>query len=99
MTSLLGFWTEFVFPSRWSLLLVAAGLLGQWLVGEKRILGWAVGIGTQGLWIAYAVTTHQYGFLLSAAAFTLIYGRNWRRWRREAQAGRRATELERGCAA
>ncbi len=75
-------WTAYVMPSRWSLALVAAGLFGQWLVGEHRRVGWVVGVGTQALWIAYALVTHQYGFLLSAALFAAMYFRNWRRWGR-----------------
>jgi hypothetical protein len=33
----------------WSWLLTAVGVLGLWLAGSGRKLGWAVGLGAQGL--------------------------------------------------
>lgn len=66
----------------WSLLLSAAGLVSLYLAGLKNLWAWVVGIGTQLLWATYAITTAQYGFLLSAVAFTAMYVRNWWLWRR-----------------
>lgn len=70
-------------PVWWSLLLTAVGLAGLWLAGQDNRWGWAVGLGAQLLWIAYAVTTSQWGFLLSAGAYGFVYARNLRRARRE----------------
>lgn len=69
----------------WSYLLAAVGILGIWLAGRKSAWGWAVGLGAQLLWIAYALVTAQYGFILSALAYGAIYGRNWWKWARPAK--------------
>lgn len=65
----------------WSLLLAAVGVLGLWGAGrpDTRLAGWLVGLGAQALWVVYAVTTDQYGFLLSAGAYGAVYWRNVRR--------------------
>lgn len=64
----------------WSYLLTAVGVFGLWLAGRKNPLGWAVGFLAQGLWAAYAVATHQYGFLVSAFAYGFVYSRNFYSW-------------------
>jgi hypothetical protein len=64
----------------WSLILAAIGIFGIYLAGRKSKWGWAVGLGAQVLWIIYAVVTHQYGFIISAVAYGLIYGKNLRDW-------------------
>jgi hypothetical protein len=75
-------WRDVILPSRWSLALAACALVGYWLVGQKRPVGWLVNIGTQVIWVGYALATHQYGFLLTAACFTVLFSRNWWTWRR-----------------
>lgn len=67
----------------WSVALAAVGILGIYLAGRKNLWGWAIGCGAQALWIVYALVTSQYGFVLSAGAYALVYGRNWLRWQRE----------------
>jgi len=64
----------------WSYGLAAVGILGIYLAGKKNKWGWAIGLGSQGLWIIYAIVTGQYGFILSALAYGAIYARNWRLW-------------------
>lgn len=64
----------------WSYTLAALGIFGIWLAGRKSLWGWAVGCGAQGLWIAYALVTHQFGFIVSAVAYAAIYARNWWKW-------------------
>jgi hypothetical protein len=65
----------------WSYLLTAVGICGLWLAGKSKAVGWAVGLGAQGLWGAYAVTTHQWGFLASAFAYGFVYSKNYVAWR------------------
>lgn len=65
----------------WSWLLAAIGVFGLWLAGRRNRLGWVVGLGAQGLWIAYALTTKQYGFPVSAEAYGWVYAANFRRWK------------------
>ena len=66
----------------WSWVLTAVGVFGLWLAGRKSPWGWAVGLGAQGLWIAYALASRQYGFLFSAGAYGFIYAKNFLAWRR-----------------
>jgi hypothetical protein len=73
--------------SAWSWVLTAVGVLGLYLAGRKRWEGWLVGLSAQALWLAYAVSTRQYGFIVSAFAYGWVYGKNLRAWRREAADG------------
>lgn len=69
----------------WSVALAAIGILGIWLAGRKNLWGWALGVAAQLLWIAYAIVTQQWGFILSALAYGWVYGLNWWKWARERQ--------------
>lgn len=73
----------------WSLLLAAGGILGLWLAGRKNYWGWGVGILMQLLWIAYALVTAQYGFLISAFGYGYVYTVNLLKWRSEAKEAHR----------
>lgn len=66
----------------WSWILTAVGVFGLWLAGRKSPWGWAAGLGAQGLWLAYALTTAQYGFVVSVFAYGWVYLKNFRAWRR-----------------
>lgn len=65
----------------WSWVLTAVGVTGLFLAGSRRTVGWAIGFGAQVLWFAYAITTHQYGFIVSAFAYGWVYARNLRKWK------------------
>lgn len=67
----------------WSLVLAAVGILGLYVAGRKLWWGWLIGLGAQALWLAYAIVTEQWGFLLSAVAYGWVYGRNALAWRRD----------------
>lgn len=67
----------------WSYLLTAVGGFGLYLAGRKNPMGWAVGLGAQALWIAYASATHQPGFYISAIVYGSVYARNFLAWRGE----------------
>lgn len=64
----------------WSFVLAAVGILGLLLAGSRRKIGWALGFSAQLLWILYAVATEQYGFIISAIAYGIVYARNWAKW-------------------
>lgn len=66
----------------WSWVLTVVGVTGLLLAGSKRKVGWAIGLGAQVLWLAYALATEQYGFIVSAFAYGAVYTRNWLAWRR-----------------
>ncbi|MFJ4551092.1 hypothetical protein ACIP4X_18005 [Streptomyces sp. NPDC088817] len=57
------------------------GITGLYFAGRRRALGWAIGLGAQALWLVYAVTTHQWGFLVSAFAYGGVYAKNFLSWR------------------
>lgn len=67
----------------WSFVLSGVGIVGIILAGSKRKVGWLVGFLVQPLWIVFAITTGQYGFILNAVIYAAVYARNWLRWRRE----------------
>lgn len=69
----------------WSWLLTAVGVTGLYFAGRKRAVGWAIGIGAQVLWLAYALTTKQYGFVVSCGAYGWVYVRNFRAWSADAR--------------
>ena len=69
-------------PQVWSWVLVGLGVLGMWLAGRRLAVGWAVAIVNESLWIVYAVQTEQWGFIVGAAIYIVVFARNWLRWSR-----------------
>ncbi|SCF78891.1 hypothetical protein GA0115259_1025516 [Streptomyces sp. MnatMP-M17] len=65
----------------WSYLLTAVGVFGLYLAGRKSPAGWAVGVAAQLLWFAYAVSTEQWGFIVSCLAYGWVYSKNFLAWR------------------
>lgn len=65
----------------WSWFAAAVSVLGLWLSGQNPRVGWIYGLGSQGVWITYGITTHQPGMLALSGAFLMLYGRNLLRWR------------------
>lgn len=59
----------------WSILLALVGICGLWLAGSGKWHGWAVGLVAQLAWIVYALLTGQYGFILSAVGYGVVYSR------------------------
>lgn len=66
----------------WSWALTAVGVSGLYLVARKDWRGFAVGVAAQALWIAYAVLTEQWGFIVSALVYGSVYGLGWYNWRK-----------------
>lgn len=67
----------------WSWGLAASGLVGIWLVGQRRPAGWAVLTVLQIFWIIYATVTQQWGFVVSSCIYGVMNGRNWYKWNRQ----------------
>ena len=67
----------------WSWVLAVIGISGIFLVGRKTIWGWLVLCANECLWIAYALATDQYGFILMSIAYTVIYIRSFMHWRND----------------
>ncbi len=64
----------------WSWLLMSIGVTGLYLAGRKSRWGWAIGFFSQLLWLAYSISTRQWGFLVSCFAYGAVHGVNYRRW-------------------
>ena len=67
----------------WSWILAAIGVSGIYFVGRKTIWGWLVLLFNEAIWIAYALVTEQYGFIVSAVAYAVVYIRSYLRWRED----------------
>jgi hypothetical protein len=68
----------------WSWILAAIGVSGIFFVGQKSIWGWLVLLANECLWIIYAITTQQYGFIFAALAYATVYIRSYLHWKRDA---------------
>lgn len=69
----------------WSYVLAAIGVTGIFFVGRKTIWGWLVLLLNECLWIVYAVTTKQYGFIFAAIAYGVVYIKSFIHWKNEDQ--------------
>jgi|LauGreDrversion4_2_1035121.scaffolds.fasta_scaffold04379_19 hypothetical protein len=67
----------------WSYVLAAIGVTGIFFVGRKTIWGWLVLLLNECLWIVYAVTTKQYGFIFAAIAYAVVYIKSFLHWKNE----------------
>jgi hypothetical protein len=67
----------------WSYLLAAVGVTGIFLVGRKTIWGWLILCVNECIWIAYALATKQYGFIIMAVAYAAVYVKSYIGWRRD----------------
>ncbi len=67
----------------WSWILAIIGVTGIYFVGKKTIWGWVVLSVNEVLWIIYAVTTKQYGFIVAAVAYGIVYIKSFIQWQRE----------------
>ena len=68
--------------SYWSWILAVVGVSGMFLVGQKVLKGWIVLFCNECLWIAYALSTKQYGFVVMATAYIIVYIRSYSEWRK-----------------
>lgn len=65
----------------WSWGLAAVSVLGLWTTGSKRRYGWLISLGSEGLWLTYALVTRQYGFVAMSVVFAAVHVRNWLKWK------------------
>jgi hypothetical protein len=66
----------------WSIALAAVGITGLTIAANRPRIGWWFNIAAQVVWIAYGLSTHQGGFLVMSAAYTIAYVRLLRAARR-----------------
>lgn len=69
----------------WSWILGIVGLAGFILAGKKVWWCWYINLGCQVLWFAYAIVTHQYGFIATALVYSVVFAKNAISWTREHQ--------------
>ena len=67
----------------WSWVLACIGVTGIYFVGRKTIWGWLVLLFNECLWIIYAVSTRQYGFIFAALAYAATYIKSYIHWSKE----------------
>lgn len=67
----------------WSWTLALIGMTGVYLTTKKMIAGFIVGVSVQGLWVAFAISTAQYGFIFSALGYGFVNLLGILRWRRD----------------
>ena len=65
----------------WSWALAIVGSTGLFFVGEKRLRGWFILAANVLLWVAYALNTHQYGFIAYSALYLIMYYKAIRNWK------------------
>lgn len=65
--------------------LSAITLLGIYFTGKKKWWGWAIGLGNQGLWIAFILSDweNNNGLGWLALALIFLYAKNLIAWRRD----------------
>lgn len=66
----------------WSWALTVNGLVGLWLVARLARKGWIVLIGNEILWVAYAFSTRQWGFIAMAVTYGAVYVVAYQKWTR-----------------
>jgi hypothetical protein len=69
----------------WSWALSAIGVIGIYLTGKKNWRGYAVGCVTECAWVAYAITTKQWGFIFGSTIYISVYLFNINKWVTEAR--------------
>lgn len=69
----------------WSYILAAIGVTGIFFVGKKTLWGWLVLCVNEIIWIAYALATDQYGFIIMALAYMTVYIKSYLGWKSEAE--------------
>ena len=63
----------------WSFVLAAVGVTGLFIAASRPRVGWWFNIVAQAVWLAYALATQQWGFVVTAVAYALVYVRLLRR--------------------
>lgn len=67
----------------WSLALTIIGVVGFKLAGKKVWWAWYINIANQAIWVAYAIFTRQWGFLLGVPFYLAVFIPNATEWTRD----------------
>lgn len=83
----------------WSWTLTAVGITGFLLTSRGRWgVGWSLNIAVQVLWFTYAIVSRQWGFIVSACVYSVVFSLNLRREMNRANAGHDAARSARDSA-
>jgi hypothetical protein len=64
----------------------ALGALGMYHAGKKRRFGWLLGVLSEIAWVGYAIVISAPGLYPWAAAWAVVYAKNWIQWREQKDA-------------
>ena len=64
-----------------SWVLAISGTAAIYFVGRKHIWAWLWLTFNEAMWIFYAITTKQYGFIFAALAYSVVYIKSYRHWK------------------
>jgi hypothetical protein len=67
----------------WDYILSLAGVAGFVLAGKKIWWAWYINIAAQFIWLAYALVTKQYGFLIGTVVYFIVFIKNAHDWTKE----------------
>jgi hypothetical protein len=65
----------------WSWVLAVIGCTGIFFVGRKTLWGWLLLMFNECLWVAYAIVTHQYGFIVASITYSAVYVKSYSDWK------------------
>jgi hypothetical protein len=68
-----------------SFTIAGIGILGSYLQGRKTAWGWAVGFGSEVLWIVIGLVTGQWSAAIAGSAYASVAVHNFFKWRRESK--------------
>lgn len=63
--------------------MVVWGVTGLYFAGNRRVIGWWIGLTAQVMWVVFAAVTDLWPFYISAAAYGWVNARNLLKWHRE----------------
>jgi hypothetical protein len=64
-----------------SWVLALSGVAAIYFIGRKQIWAWIWATFNEAMWIYYAISTKQYGFIFAAIAYSVVYVRSYRHWK------------------
>ena len=57
------------------------GVPGMILIGKGKWFGWGLAFTNECLWLVFAITTRQYGFIIGALCYGSVNAYNYWNWK------------------
>jgi hypothetical protein len=64
-----------------SWILASLSIFGMWKVGSYKVWAWIYMCCLEVLWATYGTLTGQYGFILGAVGYMIVYLINYNKWK------------------